>query len=469
MKRIAATWALVVLLLPDVSGCKGVEDFFGVNRKRHEDPSMLDGGPGDGDVGDGDMGDGDMGDGGMGDGGMLDGGMLDAGSASTTDVPECEIGEEVGFSDEIRFGDERSFSLARGLTGFGLAYRPALQGQCEQIYAAAMPATGPFPVPAPVVGDGDCVVIRDLSVTHAGNWWMVWVDNLDGTTELRGAPFDEDLTAPLAAPMRLTTDPGVERSPTLGAVVDTPVLAWITEHDGGSSHSIHTRGLDDLGSPVHAVLDMDPDHEPVKLAVAQMGPDAGALAWVNEQGKRGVWLQPLDSVGAPVGAPVQLSQWAYAGSTVDLATRAAGELRRLGGAAIYSVSIGGDSDELQYRLLGADGKPKGVERTIISAPLRATDPSIAQLGGGYVVAYRALPGGPVERPEIRIIFVSHEGDTQRDAYGRPLSFKLADASDAEARTTLRVSTDGQILVSWMDIDAEGKTVLNLSRRRLDCD
>jgi len=462
MARSALSGVLCVLLGLPLGGCD-IEEFFGVS-KRKDPPTVmlgdLDGG-GDGDLGTGDGGDGD---------GDDDAGTADGGLRFDDDVaPDCNATvTDEDWSDVVEFGDETSFSLTRGVVGFGLAYRPAVVG-CDRIHAAEVPGTGAFPIPPAVLGEDSCNVIRDLSLVYSADaWWMAYTDNSTGDIELHAQAYDDNLLLPRGNRVRVSDNAGLtEDNPIMADLVDRPMVAWITS-DGVDQQGISTRMVDG-DHDEQTIVEMGSEHRPTKIAAAQMGMGAGAIAWINEQGSAvGVWIQKIDADAAPVGSPVRLSRYAGAGATVDLSTRDRGGEERLGGAVIYSVSAGGSGHEVLYRRLGPDGEPLGVERAVVGLPLRGSDASVAELSGAYVIAYRALPGGGVESPEIRVVVVSREGDLPRDEFGRPISATLASATLAQARTTLRVSVDGQMLVSWMDVGAEGDTVLKMSRKRLDC-
>jgi hypothetical protein len=85
------------------------------------------------------------------------------------------------------------------------------------------------------------------------------------------------------------------------------------------------------------------------------------------------------------------------------------------------------------------------------------------------VAYRALPGGDVTAPEVRLTFITKEGNTITDSAGHLVSFPIGPASLADSRTYVSVSVEGEIMVAWIDADpASGKNQLKVVRRRLDC-
>jgi hypothetical protein len=92
------------------------------------------------------------------------------------------------------------------------------------------------------------------------------------------------------------------------------------------------------------------------------------------------------------------------------------------------------------------------------------------LGGGYVVAFRSVSESGSERGEVRLTFVSKEGNLQKDSAGRLTSYSLGAASTTGGRVTARISRDGQLLVGFLDIDPANSQgpQLRLVRKRLDC-
>jgi hypothetical protein len=134
----------------------------------------------------------------------------------------------------------------------------------------------------------------------------------------------------------------------------------------------------------------------------------------------------------------------------------------MGGGVIYSL-VAGPSQQLWFQGLGADGRAVRVTsanqtgggaeaRRIVGPPFNASDASLARLPNGYAVAYRALPGGNVASPRIRVHFL--------DNFGRILDESdVALAEAAGGRTAIEIAYDGRVVVAWSDTDAEGKTTL----------
>jgi hypothetical protein len=151
------------------------------------------------------------------------------------------------------------------------------------------------------------------------------------------------------------------------------------------------------------------------------------------------------------------------GDTVDLGTRPED-----GGGILYSVGIAGVNYEVRFRRLDQQGGFLGDEIKVIGSPLQARDASLAHLGDGYVVAYRQLPTGSATRAQLRLAFITKEGNPMRDSVGRLITTPLVDTSTSGGRVTARVSVEGELLVGFVDTDADGGPVFRLVRKRLDC-
>ena len=121
------------------------------------------------------------------------------------------------------------------------------------------------------------------------------------------------------------------------------------------------------------------------------------------------------------------------------------------------------------RRLNAEGGFTSDEVKVVTFPLQGRDASISRLGGGYAVAFRSINEADPSRSEVRLMFVTKEGNLMRDSAGRVASTLIAEASATGGRVTTRVSRDGQLLIGFLDIDpSNGQRKLRLFRKRLDC-
>jgi hypothetical protein len=385
----------------------------------------------------------------------------DSGTVSMEPVPCADVtSENDSFMSTVKFTDEGPFALSTGTTGFGVAYAGLTCGELD-----VMPVSGSTPFGTPRNVLEDCSTIRDMTLLHVTDGWrMVWIDNsADTGAELQSMLLSENMSGSVgAARTQLTSNMVRERRPALANVAGKPLLAYIATDALAGTASISTRLLEEPAT-VHEVVSADAGRVPLSLALLKIGKLDVALAWVEEQGKPGVWLQRASLEGEANGEPVLLTDLVSAGSTVDLAARDEGE----GGAVLYSTDVGGESQEVRFRRLSDTGELLGDEIKVVSQPLQARDASFARVGGGYVVAYRALPGGGITAPEIRMTVITKDGKTTRDAQGDLVSYKLADAGEGGGRLTVRLSNDGQLLVGFADASASTKQ-FRLVRKRLDC-
>jgi hypothetical protein len=241
----------------------------------------------------------------------------------------------------------------------------------------------------------------------------------------------------------------------------TDFLSWIDQNDKDRAIVMRAAGT---GSEIRTLIAADAGYAPVRMALAQLGMDSGALAFVSEAKKPGVWLLPLSKTGEPRGAAIQLSTAVSSGNSVDLATRSED-----GGAVVYSVDIG-DRAEVRFRRLNPAGEFLSDEVKIVTFPLQGRDASLTRLGGGYVVVFRSLSEEDPSVGEVRLMFVTKEGNLQRDSAGRVTSYLVAKASANGGRVTARVSQDGHLLIGFLDIDPTNSDgpQLRLIRKRLDC-
>lgn len=389
------------------------------------------------------------------------------GSGGSTETPpeeRClELESDNSWSTTVMFGDDTQYALTTGTTGFGIAFG-GMPG-CDDIQVAPVQSSGAWPMPQSVLGD-DCSVIRDLSMLHVASGWRVaWLDNSSGSLELQGMLLSEDMSMILGdMRTRLTDNMLTEQRPVLASLNGVPYAAFIAKDPETNKLRISSVEVDTTPN-VKDVLPENDTRKPVALAFRQIGKSNAVVAWTDEigSGTQGVWLQATDLSGAPTGSPQQVSNLVSSGTTVDLAAR---DAENEGGAIVYSVNLG-DTSEVRFRRLSNTGEVLADEVKVVSGVLQGRDASVARLGGGYVIAYRALPGGSVTEGEVRLTIVSKEGTLMRDSTGNLYTFKVASAGSGGGRTTLRVSNEGNLLVGFVDGDSSMRQ-LRLVRKRLDC-
>jgi hypothetical protein len=397
---------------------------------------------------------------GQGSGGNLADAAADGDDAGVDAGPACAVGNDGAMLElPVSFQDETGYSVALGTTGFGVAYQAA---GCGQISALPVASLGAFRDPALMYDQ--CSVIAGLSLLHAGSGWrMVWIDNSAGSAELQSALLPEALDLPpTAATTRVTNNSLGESHPQLAQLNGAAYLAWLSVDSTSDSHEILLKALDPDGDPV-AVLPASLNRKPINFALGQLGTDQGAIAFVEEQTpNRGAWLLPLDKTAHPSGDPVLLTDQISGDDSVDVATR-----EEDGGAVLYSIDYAGAAFEVHFRRLNASGAFTGNDTRLVGGEVQGRDASLARLGGGYVVAYRQLANASNTVSDVRLLFVTKEGNVTRDATGHTLSYHVADADSGGGKVSVRVSTDGQLLIGFLD-SSSGSRKFKIVRKRLDC-
>lgn len=360
----------------------------------------------------------------------------------------------------VTIADDSDFSLTTGPTGFGLLYWR--KGTCKHaLDTLVIDAAGKFGTPKTFFDE--CVTTTDVALLWTQDGWRAtWIDNFvaGAGAEVETLPLTDALL-PKAGAMRTTLTMNTlvpELRPSMADVAGVAQLAWIVEEAG--KRRIDGRRMDQ--ADIVSLVPASAGHAPRALALTRMGTTNAALAWVEAEDGKGMWVQALDGSGKPNGDSERMSALNAVDSSVDVATRDVE-----GGAAIYTTVVQ-SSHEVRFRRLDDQGKLSSEEIVIVGSPLQARDASIARIAGGYVVAYRALPGGVITQPEIRVVFISKEGNAPFDSARRLVSYKLGDASAYGGRLTVRVSLDGQILVGFLDGGVAGMQKLRMLRQRLDC-
>jgi hypothetical protein len=371
----------------------------------------------------------------------------------------CAVGNDGAMLElPVAFQDESGYSIAIGTTGFGVAYQAA---GCGQISALPVASLGAFH--DPTLMHDDCSIIAGLSMFHASSGWrLAWVDNSAGSAELQSALLPETLDAPpTAAPTRLTNNALLESHPTLAQLNGTAYLAWLSVDDS-DSHEIMLKTMDSDGDAV-AVLPASSNRKPLNFALGQLGTDHAAIAFVEAQTpNRGAWLLPLDKNAHASHDPVLLSDQVSGDDSVDIATR-----EEDGGAVLYSLDYNGTTFEVHFRRLNESGAFTGNDTRLVGGEVQGRDASLARLGGGYVVAYRQLANADNPVSDVRLLFITKEGNVTRDSTGHTLSYHVADADSGGGKVSVRVSTDGQLAIGFLD-SSSGTRKFKIVRKRLDC-
>ena len=383
-----------------------------------------------------------------------------AGPDDTDPAKRCEVATELSeLSQSVAFGDESGFMLTPGVTGFGVAIQAG--GVCDRILTLPVSALGAYKQPNELLGDCSGHV-ENVSLLHVSDGFrLTWVDNSSGSAELQSVLLPETLSAPAELKRtRITDNTRRELRPVLASFGTQSYVSWISLEPASKARELMLQAADGSGEARTLTTAAD-GFTPTSLAIAQLGTESGAVAFVSEQNKVGVWLVPLAPNGTSRSEPVRLSASVTTGNTVDLATR-----EQDGGAVLYSLDLG-QMHEVRFRRLSDEGAFESEEIKVVSGALQGRDASLARLGGGYVVAFRSLPSSIDKETQVRLMFVTKEGNLQRDNAGRVITYPVAKASDTGGRVTVRVSTDGQLLIGFLDSTDAGPQ-FRLIRKRLDC-
>ncbi|MCZ7686013.1 MAG: hypothetical protein M5U28_47545 [Sandaracinaceae bacterium] len=175
--------------------------------------------------------------------------------------------------------------------------------------------------------------------------------------------------------------------------------------------------------------------QPGQLATGEL--DGGpVLVWSEGIGGSGtVYLQGITTAGAMRGTRTRVSTEDNADGTVDAAL-----LPTTGGAVVFGVLVDGVRHEVRFREVPSDGAVTDAQPERVLA--NGTGASVARFAGGYAISYRAPASGDTPSM-IHLMLVQSNGDLVSDV-------PVIEAPSEGARTTVRVSGDGQIAITWAD-------------------
>ena len=356
--------------------------------------------------------------------------------------------------------------LAVDLSGsrFALAYIDKSAQCIDAIYLAELEGASGVGMPSIAPALDPCTSIDHTSIEYNGSdWLLASVDARKDSRDLWVQAFDTD-GKPASGANRVTNNLALEREVALLSLGSDAVLAaWVEQDLDGGKTQLKLRPLSAQGKPAgdEVVLDQPTDSTWIVsgLSLAKLGDMFVGLAYRRTDqttGRSEIVLDVLDHQGMRDRDSWVLSTDAGALGSVDVSAD------DVGAGAIYSL-IQGDSDQLWFQQLGLDGRAAKATSAgrvggpvdpvrVVGPPYKAIDASLAKLPVGYAIAYRALPGGDVGSPRIRVHFL--------DRFGRILG--KSDVALAEAnggRTAIKSAYDGRITVGWSDTDDQGETTL----------
>jgi hypothetical protein len=305
-----------------------------------------------------------------------------------------------------------------------------------------------------------CSTIEHMTVAHSGEDWLLGsIDSRDQSRDLWAQSYDQD-AAQAGDGHRISDSPGGESEAMLApTTAGNMIAAWVEYDLASDSSSLMARALDADGQPRHdtVVLEDGVAGSFAGLSMSRVGPSLMALGYrsFDREGRSELVLDVLEAETAERNRePWIVTTDGGPNGSIDIS----GDEE--GAGLIYSV-IQSTSQQLWFQRLGPDaallssadtaGTPADALR-IIGPPYLAIDASIVRVPAGFIVAYRALVGGQIHSPSIRVHFL--------DRFGRVIGQSgVALASDFGGRTSIEAAYDGRVVVAWSDGSQASETTL----------
>jgi len=356
--------------------------------------------------------------------------------------PRCVASDDDRYQADTVTAAPTTFSLIGAPAGFGLAYQVDLCG--TGIDVLRFPSGGGAFTPQSVVnGSGTCSrASQPLLDLADGAWSLYFWDNRGGTNQLWSLALDSG-----GEPTLQVASAENGRAPMVARIDGVPFLAWVEQSLPASEWTaVYLRRLADLtATPTAAIAPSAAQHG---FGFVFSGIETvGAIGWIDTQSvDRGAFLLPLNEEGAVAGVPVKLASQVSGKSSLDLADGA------MNAAVVYSTVTDNVAFEVRFRELDESGRPTGIEERIVTRAERGTDASIAPIGNGYVVAYRALPEVEDGTAIVRLILIDKTGRRLGDAAD------IATTTAGGGRVTVRSTFDGRFSVAWVEADGASQRV-----------
>jgi hypothetical protein len=350
--------------------------------------------------------------------------------------------------------------LAVDLVGsrFGLAYLDKSPKCIDAVYLAQLQGASGLGMPEISTAIDDCTTVDHVAITHNGDAWLF--ASVDARMDQRDLWVQAYLPGSTHTAHRLTNSLVLKREIALSALgSDSAIAAWVEDDTAGGSHALNVRLLTSEGDPTAepVVIEQSTSKTYAGLALAPIGTDFIALGYRrgDNAGHSEMVLQML-AVGT---AKPDRDAWVLTTEggpfgNIDISSDDEGA------GVIYSL-VQGTSKQLWFQRLDLTGHaapvmsgartggPMAASR-VVGPPLNAVDASLAKLPNGFIVAYRAMPGGSVSSPRIRVHFL--------DRFGRVIAESdVALAQSFGGRAAIEAAYDGRVVVAWSDQAEDGKT------------
>jgi len=305
-----------------------------------------------------------------------------------------------------------------------------------------------------------CSTIEHVTVAHSGEHWLLGsIDSRENARDLWAQSYDQDADQ-AGEGYRVSDSPGGESEAMLApTTAGNAIAAWVEYDLGSDSSSLMARALDADGKPRHeiVVLEAGVTGSFAGLTLSRVGPSLIALGYrsFDREGRSELVIDVLDAETAERNRePWIVTSDGGPNGSIDIS----GDDE--GAGVIYSV-IQSTSHQLWFQRLGPDAVPLSDSGSVgtaadavrvIGPPYLALDASIARIPAGFIVAYRALDGGQIHSPSIRVHFL--------DRFGRVIGQSgVALASEFGGRTSVEAAYDGRVVVAWSDGSEASETTL----------
>ncbi len=335
-------------------------------------------------------------------------------------------------------------AVSAGPTGFGIVYSKLGSDAFENIYFTEIASTvGGLRPMQQLTFDLANTITPAIARTDLG-WILAWASNHDGTMEIYslGSGADGRLGSSVH---RLTMDAVQQQAPALASARATTAIAWTELDATGHNPTTVVQALAAAGTTTGTVQRIMPAGFTVRPQTFTTTDFGYVMGW-SDPSLQDLVLS-LDNTGAASGTPTALTTVPDADATFDAVVSGGG------GAAVFGVDVGGRR-EVHAHLLDAAGGALDVERVLTVGAAAGSDASIAELGGGYIVAYRQT-GTP---PTLRVLFL----DSLLNEVTR---LDLLSVSTTGGQTSTRISGDGVVLITWADVVG---TETHLRAARIRC-
>lgn len=293
-----------------------------------------------------------------------------------------------------------------------------------------------YSITTPIIGPGD------------GGWLVLWVDHRD-STEVRSAVYAPGQELVPAEPFQVSESGRMERELAMTRMGDSVLVAWAEEDVFAGTWAVVARQVSPGGEPLGPAYIVRESNERSfdSLDLTYLGENGAVLLYKAGGSEPELVMQMLDATGQGKGTLEVLSGGAGPYGSAA-ATWEGGE-----GAVVYSVAPASTGGQVHFRSVESTGELRQDDRAIVAPPERGSDASIVRLVTGrtvsYMVAYRGVKeSAEGEKGMIRVISLDKDGNVQG-------SSDVYEASLSGNRTSLRLTSNLRVAVSWTDVYDDG--------------